>query len=35
MQVLDHTDPAHVDTYNIVAALREEPWLRLMCTRQG
>jgi SPP1 family predicted phage head-tail adaptor len=35
MQVLDHTDPAHVDTYNIIAALREEPWLRLMCMRQG
>jgi SPP1 family predicted phage head-tail adaptor len=33
MQVVDTTDPAHIDSYNIEAALREEPWLRLMCTR--
>jgi SPP1 family predicted phage head-tail adaptor len=35
MQVVDVTDPEHIDIYNIVEALRQEPWLRLMCTRQG
>jgi SPP1 family predicted phage head-tail adaptor len=35
MRVIDETDPAHTDAYNIIAPLRDEPWLRLMCTRQG
>lgn len=35
MQVVDYTDTNRFDKYNIVAVLREEPWLRLMCTRQG
>jgi SPP1 family predicted phage head-tail adaptor len=35
MQVIDFTDPANLDTYNIIAPLRGEPWMMLMCTRNG